>query len=98
MTKKELHKRVGELRETIGELRYKADQVGGLKETIQDLETKLSRMEGVEDANIGNLNGQVRELQLRLDVLTMTPEQIKVIRSVDRPTRRDHSIISERLG
>jgi len=82
MTKKELEKEIDELREKLGELRYKVNDYDELKKGNKRLEKKFSRIEGVEDTRITMMAERIRELVLRNDILTMTPDQIESMRKI----------------
>ncbi len=96
MLKKVLEKRIEGLLEERSELRLKVIGYDKLEEKAESLTKVLSRLEGAESAIVSTLKDQIRELTLRLDILTMSPEEIETMRQIKVEGRRDDPL--ERRG
>lgn len=103
----ELEERIGELTEERGELRYKVSDYDKLEEKAERLTKELSKLEGRLDLRVELLTERIRELTLRNDILTMTPEQIEAMRKVKAGGRmndpldlvnRNRDRVRERIG
>ena len=79
MTKEEMQNEINRLAEKVGELRIKADACERAEARQGELEIELARIKGEHDIYKKAMSARVKELQIRLDVLTMTPEQIELI-------------------
>jgi len=92
MTKKELTQELKELREELGEIRYKAEQYDKKVGEVEQLQESLAERHGVENMRIAYLEDQIRNLILRIDILTLTPEQIETMRKIKVRGRTDEPL------
>lgn len=92
MTKKELETKVEELREEVGKLRYKEEMYGETNEELERLKGVLSEVQTEKRIELDLLANHVKNLTLRLDILTLTPEQIETMRKVKASGRIDEPL------
>ena len=57
------------------------------KKQLEDIKRENHRYEASRDKEMEMLHYAIREMTLRLDVLTMTPEQLKTLREVKKSER-----------
>lgn len=82
MTKKELKQEVRELREKLGEIRYKAKKYDEVTDKLLSIEKALRKQDIELSRERAYLVERIRELTLRNDILTMTPDQIESMRKI----------------
>ncbi len=82
MTKKELEKEVKKLDGKLNELIFENSELRMKLGIHIDTERALGRREGAKDKEREIMLNQIRVLRVRLDVLTMTPEQIVTIQKI----------------
>ncbi len=89
MTKKDLQNEIYELKSESRGYRYKAEDHDETRKRLAKSEKVLNELRGRRNQEIESLAYQVRELTLRIDILTITSEQIEIMRKVKHRGRLD---------
>lgn len=72
------------------------DKIKHLEEDRQDLQIRITRMEAEHQLYEEFTSQRIRDLTLRLDILTLTPEQIKALINTKHELSRHHDPIYSR--
>lgn len=89
MTKKELEKKIEELDQEVWENKYQREEKERVLKELEVVKKQLYGNNATAEHEITLLEYRIRELQLRLDIVTLTPEQLERLKQVKEEVRED---------